>query len=380
MSLGLLFALGCSRRASEPETSESKSVETDLPDELSKPTLGTDDPAAALELLIRNVAAGDSESVIDAVPAAYLNDLESFIASRVKTVEPSMRRDLADSVVRFAAIVREKQGYVVNSDRVAFEGIAGDWIRAHLAEVSKFVGALASWPGWDNDQTLNARTLLAAAVTALTSEEGVANELRDLEVIEHSRSTDSALIAIRDARGGSQYEVELDKVGERWVPATLAMLWKQFFRSEAKPGVATSDATLRDLSQQLDNVTRTLESVSSQAEFDAAADRASTLLLATLAQSDPPPRKVSPEEFVTVEVQGELTEQQKDEVLWSLAMATDSPPSAQAYSSDRLQGPGMVANVGPIADLAEFARRFKGLSIEKIDPEKRTITARLKTP
>jgi hypothetical protein len=120
--------------------------------------------------------------------------------------------------------------------------------------------------------------------------------------------------------------------------------------------------------------------VTTQAEFDALADRTATLLLATAAQAQAGPRAVAPDEFVTVIVLGRLTEEEKDRLTWELAARSDEPVSGLADTVDRAEGDGVVIHVGPVADLRAFSARLTGLRVENIDIETKTITARAPEP
>lgn len=382
LSLCCLLAVGCSRTEDVAAPTEVADVGRSPQKIQPKPEASPDDPADAVRRLIASLAAGRSDAVVESIPESYRKDLDDFLSEHAGAIQPSLRRDFADAIAQFAHAVGQKQEFVLGSNRIGFEGYAAEWIRTHLSEVSQFVATLAGWSGWSDDRTLNARSLIEAAVNAIASNPEIVRHLSQVEVSTHSRTGEQAVVRLESSAGGEGYELEVVKVECCWVPAAVAANRNRIANPDESPpqSAATDSASLKGVSDRLNDIADVLAAVSTQAEFDAAADRATTLLLATAAQADTEPRKLDPTEFITIVVEGELTERQKDELLWELAQATDAPTSALADATDRANGPGMIATVGPVGDMRAFAERSKTLVIEHVNQETRTITARLKTP
>lgn len=380
-------AIGC--RPSEPSKRAEKA---DAPPKQQKPKEETaatarpesgakGDPADALNQFLSDLAAGRGDAVYSALPDRYRQDLERFLAETVRSIKPDDRRRAAESIARFADALRAKKEFVLASERFEIAGPAAGFVRGRFDSVCRVVAAGARWPGWAEPKAGDARLLASTVVSAFASDADLTGELKDLRFEPVSQSGDEAVVRIRGTGEAQGREVSVVRIDGAWVPTTFSERWEAMFEQPA-PATAQADgaAGLTSFAERLDEVTKALAEVSTQAEFDALADEAATALLAVAAQADTEPRALKPEEFVTVEVLGPLTDEQKDRIVWELTTQTDESVSGLAEAVDLTDREGITVTVGPVADVKAFARRLAGLKVERLDTDKKTVTARFSGP
>lgn len=333
------------------------------------------DPGVAMNRLVADLAAGRGDGVFAALPPKYRQDVDHYLVSRIRPADTKAWRQASEAVARFAESLAAKERFVLASERFEIAGPAAEVVRERFGAICRLVAATARWPGW-NEPNGDAKALTSAIAAAVVQNEELAAELRSLRFETASKSKDRATLKV----AGRDRELAVVCIDDVWVPATVADGWDALFGDGSGSGEELKSDDLTSLAGRLDEVTAALSKVATQEEFDALADRAATLLLATAAQIDHAPRAVRPEEFVTVEVLGEMTETQKDQIVWRLTTLTDDPRSGLADASDRADGEGLIVNVGPVTDLAAFAKRLEGLKVENVDANKKTVTARFVGP
>jgi len=336
------------------------------------------DPADSLNALVADLAAGRGDTVFAKLPERYRKDLDRFLTERVRAVDADARRQTAEAVSRFAESLAEKEALVLASERFEIAGPAAEAARDHFGSLCRLVAATARWPGWGGQSVSDTKSLVSAIVSAVAKDESLGGDLRSLRFEVVSRNDDRAVLRV--AGGDHGRELAVVRVDDAWIPATVAERWEALFGDESGTEEAFGASELTSFAGRLDEVSAALAKTSTQAEFDALAERAATLLLATAAQADQAPRAVRPDEFVTVEVLGEMTEEQKDRLVWQMTTLTDAPRSGLAEATDRADGAGIVVTVGPVADLEAFAKRLADLKVESVDPQKKTVTARFVGP
>lgn len=369
-------ACGCGRsdRSSPAGQEEKITRETPPPDQAN----AADEPADGMRRLAAGLAGGRAEAVVEAVPARYLSDLDRFLAERVRPVDPVARREAAEAVTGLAEALGQKRDFVLASERIEIAGPAVEVVRGRFDALCRLVAATANWPGWAAAEARDAKSLVGAVATAVAADPALSADLRSLRFEAVSQEGDRAIVKVAHAGDASGRGLTVVRVDGKWVPAAFAERWDAMFVAGMDSG-SQSGGGLPEFAGRLREVTAALREVTTQAEFDALADQAATRLLATAAESDRGPRAVKPEEYVTVVVLGPLTDEQKDQVVWKLSAATDAPSSGLADAADRTDG-GLTVNVGPIADVADFANRLADLKVEQVDAEKKTVTARFVGP
>jgi hypothetical protein len=340
-------------------------------------------PAAQLRHVLEDIASGEVDDIAAALPASYRDDLDWALGVRLKPIAPDVRRDAAQAVAALAKTLIDKERFVLASDRFGLAGPAAPFVREHFAAICRVIVAVARWPGWVALDVPSSSELLAEAARAISVEPSLVGALRAVRIEDGTETGEVRQIILRAGSAKEAHSVPVEQVEDRWLPKSLVERWSALFGhpdSEAAAAKAEQrEAQLRELTSQLRDVDRALAAVTTQAEFDALAEKASTLLLATAAQAERRPRTVRSDEFVTVIVTGTLSEDQKDRIVWELASHSDEPSSGLAEAADERGGQFTVA-VGPVNDLEAFARRLPGLRLENIDARAKKITARLAAP
>lgn len=339
------------------------------------------DPADALNRFLADLAAGRGDAVYAALPNRYRQDLDRFLGETVSPIKADDRRRAAEAVARFADAIREKKELVLASERFEIAGPAARFVRDRFDSVCRIVAATARWPGWTAPEAGDSKSLIAAAVSAVASDPDLAAELNHLRFETVSHTDDQATVRGQLKGEARDHALPVVRIDGAWVPAAFAARWDALSTPPA-PDTRQGDraASLTRFAERLDEVTAALTAVSTQAEFDALAEQAATVLLAAAAQADTEPRPVRPEEFVTVEILGRLTDEQKDRTVWELTTRTDAPASGLADAVDLVGREGIAVTVGPVADVEAFARRLTDLKVERVDRDKKTVTARLVGP
>ena len=399
--LGGIVMLGCGRApAPEPTASPAGLSETpaavagvsehsESPAATPQPSQTVaDDPASAFNTLRSRVLVGQFPSL----PPSFLADLNRVYKQRVRTVDPAARAELAQAIAQLADALYAKSGFILASDRVDFGGSSAEAIRANLPAVLHAIAAAARWPGWSETVAPpDFQKLLANVATALVSDANLANRLRRLRF--ETLNRDGATARVRVSDGDRQVVLTAVRTEGVWLPEAVVQGWTAVFASDAVALNPTADHAkqLREIAAVLRDATAAVQAVQSQAAFDAAADRVADRLLATAAAAVP--RAVTPQELVTVELRGTLSDAQKDALLSALVAATDAPASGLADAADRPAGDGMNVTIGPVADVQQFADRLRMLTlaspaagmetpqpaititVEQVDAGRRAITA-----
>lgn len=383
VSLALLLAAGCGRTVTPGEPAEAGEEQVETP--ADAPGVGgavardpADDPAAAVDGWFAAFAEGRADGLVGAIPPQFRDDLDRWLVGWLRTVQPAERRAAAEALGNFARALREKQSFVLASDRVTIGGPAADFLREYFDPVCRVIETAADWPGWGEPVGSDSRELIAAVLGAIASEPALAERFRQLDATTRSRSGSSAVVTVARRGETGDQDLKLRLIDRRWVPVGLAERWDEL-RHFAASAESAEGGQLRHVTRFLNDMSVAVSEVTTQKEFDALADRAATWLLAAAAEADKKPRSVEPNELVTVAIEGPLTESEKDELLWRLVSLTDQPQSGLADASDR-EGGGMVVTVGPVADLQAFADRLPQLEILGVDAETKTITVRHAAP
>ncbi|MGC1276203.1 MAG: hypothetical protein WBC44_21070 [Planctomycetaceae bacterium] len=393
IAVALAFLVGCGRPGptETAQTGDSaKSAATDVGSggtkaaEASEGTTASasvtnDDPAAAFRRLAADLVEGRTAEIADAVPQCLRDDLGRLWHESVQTIDSSTRRDAADAVATFAEVLARKRVFVLGSDRIELEGAAADFVRRRFDAIARVIASIARWPGWSAEgDDVDAAALVERVTKAIASEPALQDELRSLRFETLTLDGSDAIVRIRNADRAEGFDVPVSLVEGRWVPTRIAESLSGTVRSSGDDEARQS--SLQRLTQQLRQVAETLEGVTTQQEFDAQADHAATLLMASAGRSVEAVSAIGSEELATIHVLGKITAEEKDRLLWAFVARTDSPASGLADAADRTDGDGMNVTIGPVADVEEFAKRLPGVTVEKVDRETRTITVRVGEP
>lgn len=394
--LALAFPVGCSRPGPTETDASTKSGVADV--DFGKTKAGgrsedatasvpstNDDPAAAFGRLVADVVAGRTAKVVEAVPQSIRDDIGRRWRESVLSVDSSTRRDAAAAVATFADVLARKRQFVLESDRIELEGAAAEFVKRRIEAIARFVASVARWPGWSGDgRDIDVAAMLETVMKAIAAEPALRDELRSLRFETRMREGSDAIVRIQNANHAESFDLPVTLVDGYWVPKRIVELSSGSVRTSRDESSAVDDESrvnsLQRLTQQLREMAATLDGVDTQQEFDAQADRAAALLMASAGESVEAVRPVGDEELATLHVLGKITADEKDRLLWSFVAQTDSPGSGLAEAADRTDGDGMNVTIGPVADVEKFANRLPGVTIERIDRETRTITVRIGEP
>ena len=371
-----LAAIGCRQESTKKQTVapvEEPAVQKPIENAPPVPSEQAD-PAAAFKTLRDQFLAGQSEKIVSAI-SQPLREGSSIWIRQWTTIDVNARKSFIDSLIQAAGAVAAKESLISQSKTLVFDGPWSRMLNDYLASCARTTAAVAKWPGWLATDSFDTDGMIRAFVEAIAAEPELRAALARIEFETVSVSDDQGVVRYRTSEDGTWKTIVVSLHEETWIPTQ----WKQHANpngAELKSG-SKSDAAerLRTLADRLDQLSTTLEHVSSQAEFDAIIEQAATRLLAEKPTREPTPRKVPEEQFAWVVVSGELSAQQQDQLLWNIAQRTDAPASAVADSQVSDDGASIRIHVGPVADLRAFAERLTGLVIDEINEKQRTIRA-----
>lgn len=334
------------------------------------------DPAATFETLRDQLLADESAQIVSAI-SRPLRERLSIWARHWMAIDVDARKSFTESLARAARAVAAKERLISRSKPLVFDGPWSGMLNEHLANLARATESVAKWPGWLATESFDTDRMIRAIVEAVIAEPELRAALARIEFETVSASGDQGVVRYRTSDDGKWKSIKVSRHEETWIPTS----WKQIaIPTTTELNTASkSDAAeqLRTLADRLDELSTTLEEVSSQAEFDAVIEQAATRLLAEKPTREAAPRKVPEEQFAWVVVSGDLSGQQHDQLLWNIAQRTDAPASAVADSRASDDGASIRIHVGPVADLRAFAERLTGLVIDEINKEQRTIRAHI---
>jgi len=381
---GPAVVAGCQRSAETtiaPPATEQSAVQGS-----AEPTPSTNNgPAAAWQDVVTQIVDGKPELLADALPARYRDDLDQMLVAGLASLDPEVRREVSNVVAELAQTLSEKEEFVLGSSRFNFGGSAAPFVRAHFAELCRVVVTVAKWPGWTAVEAPKSSSLVEAIAEATIAEPSLIESLKSAQFENGAGQKDDAQrqVLVSTPTMKEPRAVEVVRVEDRWLPRALVDHWLELFGAQRAEELAADSSRgdrLRQFASRLREITASLEAVTTQAEFDALVERASTQLMASAAEANATPRRVESDEFVTVVVRGRLTDEEKDRLVWELASKSDEPASSLADAADGPDGEAFEIHVGPVEDVASFAKRLQGLVVEEVDASAKIITARATAP
>jgi hypothetical protein len=381
---GALVATGC-RKTAEPSVEVPANEQEATERSAENSAAAADGPAAAWQHAVDHFVRGETSELDDLLPDQYRADLEGMLRARLQPLASDVRRDACDAIAGLAQTLAKKEQFVLESERFNFGGPAAPFVRQHFGPLCRVVAAVANWPGWSAAEAPSIGAVIQEVIRAGDHEPSLKDGLKQIrfENVAQQQQGSERQILVSGADATEPRTISVVRIEGRWLPQTLVEHWPELFGAE-RTEEAASDATqrerrLRDLASRLREITASLDGVKTQAEFDTLAERAATLLLASAAEAHATPRRVEPDEFVTVVVKGDLTDGQKDQLVWNLASMSDEPASGLADALEQSDGT-YVIHVGPVRDVESFSKRLKGLTVENVDVGAKKITARVAAP
>lgn len=330
----------------------------------------SDDPAEAVAELRDQWASGRFEEIIKTLTKAEQErgSTTPGPSGWVKN-DRATRAAFLDAVRRCATVIREKEPLIRGSERLLFDGPWGPLWEGHLVEIAEWSQGVAGWSGWLNEEAFGFPGLVETTSRELARQPELAGAIKAIEFATVSREGDRALIRFRLAEAEQAGEFVAVRSGGAWLPQWL-------LGSPGQPAEVAregGEAEIVALTRRLEAVADMLAGVATVAEFDALVGQLADTLLSDEPRTAKPRRSVAETEMVWLIVSGELTEAEKDQLLWNVASRVDEPASAVAHLQ-QADSPDVVRiRVGPVGDLEGFARRLTGLQVERIEAERRTI-------
>lgn len=412
MALGPL--VGCQQSAStDPGVQTSGDGATAVAgNESATSGQGTSPPAATPDAAVRTVLEGIERKELAALweflPASYQRDLQSLVRQTGEKMDPEVWDRLIGVVRHAAQVMKSKEPWLQTpaANEPAPSGAAAQLGPINYAEVGHLLELLA------DSELGRTETLKTIDLGAWTAKVGrplleqisvfarrmpadplarTLTGLQDLKFRSRDVKGDAATVEIVIPNEPA-VEVPYVKVDGKWIPVDLANGWIEGMgQAQARLAVVLAPENLASLKPQMltglnvmDDWLKRLEDAPSKEAFDFAWSQGLQNVL-TVASSlgpnsspdgstdegDPAAETEIP--VVKVVVRGELTFDQQDDLLERLAGQTDdgTGPFREISATKR----EVTFLLGPVADVAAFAKKLEMLDVSKVDPATRMIWA-----
>lgn len=380
IALLTLFPLGCREGDNPTEDERQQTVQAAKELETADPVDGkprevvSDDPAKAIAKLRDQWVSGQFEAIVTTLAQAEQGQKTGTRGQRGwGKIDRAERAAFLSAVRRCAAAVQQKEPLIQESDRLSFEGPWAPLWEGHLVEIAEWSQGVADWKGWLDEAEFGSPGLVEITSQEMARQAELASAIKAIAFETVSRDANQAVIRFRLEGAEQAGEFEAVRHGGVWLPKWLL--------GSAGPVVATPEKSLSErivpLTERMTRVVTMLEKVDTVAEFDALVGHLVDTLMSDAPRTDQPRRAVAESEMVWVVVCGTLSESEKDQLLWNVASRVDEPRSAVAHLRRADSSDSVRIHVGPVDDLERFAKRLTGLTVERIEKERRTIELRL---
>ncbi len=409
--VGLLVGCPSSPPPAGTGSGNGKSTTETSGDSTGKPgpaSFDPNDPAAGARNVMTGLTNRKLRALWDFLPSGYQDDLQSLTRQFATKMDPEIWGRVIAIVRRSASILREKEPWLqtpaANTPKAAgganaapepvnYKAVAAlldalaDSELGDLDRLKKIdVGAWCDGVGVQLLEQLHQFAERMPNDPLARTMTGVA----DLELKSRKPKGDEVIIEIIAPRE-LPVEIPYVKVDGKWIPRDLANGWIEAVgESRARMAVALSEENLAAAKPQIltalgffDEWLGRLEKAKTKEEFDFAWSQGlqnSMTVLATFSPSlpvDPAMEGTGEEEsaipLAKVVVTAELTFEQQDELLEKLAKLTDE--GAGTFREISASNTEVSFTVGPVSDVAAFARKLPGLTVSKVDSEARMIWA-----
>lgn len=272
-ALGALLLSGCG----EPGASAQSSVT--IPEE----------PAAAIETIVKELAAANGGALWQAMPATYQTDVNAIAQLAGSKVDAEIYDQSFDLIGRLADVADKQKEFILKTE------LGGEQPAEQIAKVEAawpsiigFVRTLANSPiassaglqAFDG-QAFSSGTLseLLAYSENLSSinEEAMSLAAFNDVVVKALESSENAATLEMTAPDGTVETEEFTKVDERWVPAEMAADWQATMASAraqlegiTAEQIAQTKPQVMQVITMLDGVLNQIEAAETQEQFDQA--------------------------------------------------------------------------------------------------------------
>jgi len=375
-------------------------------------TKGLSSPAATPDAAVRTVLEGMERKELTALweflPPSYQRDLQSLVRLTGEKMDPEVWDRLVGVVRHAAQVMKSKEQWLQTpaANEPAPTGPAAHQGPVNYAELAHLLELLADS---ELGQTETLKTMDLGAWTAkvgrpLLQQISVfarrmpadplartLTGLQDLKFRSRDVKDDAATVEIMIPNEPA-VEVPYVKIDGKWIPVDLANGWIEGMgQAQARLAVFLAPENQSSLKPQLltgldvmDDWLQRLEAAPSKEAFDFAWSQGLQNVLTVASSLGPNPSaegstgEVDPAmeteiPVVKVVVRGELTFEQQDELLERLAGQTDdgTGPFREISATKR----EVTFLLGPVADVATFAKKLEMLDVSKVDPSTRMIWA-----
>lgn len=350
--------------------------------------------------VVNGLRANRLDALWNFLPASYQRDLNQLLHEFAKRMDPEIWDRGVVAVRKFARVLKDKQAFQPlprpdagqpPTDWGQLADVLETLLASDLADLDKLkhadVGKLLAETGGQILSQAQAFSKLGPRDFFGQNLEQLAN----LHVTPLESSGDKATVQF-EPRGQEPQTIEFVRVEGKWIPRNLSDGWIEMMgeaRARLLPlspeNLAAMKPTILDLILRADQALDDLLAANTREEFNAAGARADEVLRAISALAGPPESELgstSPEEgpelsgpvgTVTVIIKGQLDDDAQNELRDRLQGLADEggSPFADLTADDE----STTIQLGPVADLAGFAKKLDFLQITGVDEKTRTITA-----
>lgn len=369
-------------------------------------------PAATPDAAVRTVLEGIERKELNALweflPSGYQRDLQSLVRQTGEKMDPEVWDRLVGVVRHAAQMMKSKEKWLQTpaANEPAPSGAAaqlGPVNYAHLAQLLELLADselgqtetlktldLGAWSTKVGRPLLEQISVFAQRMPADPLARTLTG-LQDLKFRSRDVKEDAATVEIVIPNEPA-VEVPYVKIDGKWIPVDLANGWIEGMgQAQARLAVVLAPENLAALKPQmltglnvLDDWLKRLEEAPSKEAFDFAWSQGLQNVLTVASSLGPNPAAGGSADegdpametgipVVKVVVRGELTFDQQDELLERLAGQTDDGAGPfREISATRRE---VTFLLGPVADVAAFAKKLEMLDVSKVDPSTRMIWA-----
>jgi hypothetical protein len=327
-------------------------------------------PVAAVRTLLREMEAGNLESLADFLPESYSRNLQALVQSLVKKTPDDVWQRLRGVIQKVVAVLKRQSEDASNGD----DDVEGKKLAAALDQLSQE----ENWdrsrlPTWDLRSLLQgpASTLLSAWQRGSTNHATLLSET-DVRLVE--MDGENATLELRSDLDAEPQQVEFARVEGKWIPKSLSENWPAMLETALEKLSAVEETQLAEWAVRIKPVLLQIEGTLDQMiqaerpeEVQLGWWQIQSLLVQArqeLLEPGAPPR-------VEVRIAGELTDETLTELLEQLQSATDHPELAEYVTFPTADGTAI--QISPVKDLDDFVKRLSSVTVKSRNDEDRRI-------
>ncbi len=303
-ALSALFLSGCGGGGS------------DAPEEAAGPVI-PDEPAAAIETIAKELAAGNGGILWEAMPVSYQSDVNKIAQLAGSKVDAEIYDKAFGLVGRVIEVADKQKEFIFNTQlggpqpeeevakmRAAWPSIVGFLQTLTSSSLASTAGLQAFDGKAFCEKTVSELIKYAEDISTISGEELPLSAYNDV-VIKALESTETSATLEMTAPDGSVETEDFTKVGNRWVPAEMAGEWPTSIANATEQLTAMDPAQIAQNKPQImgvitmiDGVLMQIEAAETQEQFDQALQGAMMPLMGLMMMQQgmaaPPPAPEMP--------------------------------------------------------------------------------------